>query len=146
MNLDDFPLNINLIIPFKDKKRDGLRNDLSIVEAEMKKVVEKLNLEISDTCGEDFKLSILAKRAGKTTRYYWRFKSSKNDRSFKRIYDPAVKEYLETKSSHMQLFILDMENILNIINANLIAIAGIKHGMEFYEDEFNKIHGNDVDG
>jgi len=122
------PLNINLIIPFKDNK--GERLNLYRIEIESYKEalasrVEDIKEEIIELFGNNFEMNIAARSDGNTRKYYWRFKSSKRDRKYNRLNAESVVEYLTTIDDRRSLWLREVEEELIYINANLKLIKGM---------------------
>lgn len=143
MSFDNSPLNINLIIPFKDNRVGRL--DLYVQEIHSFK--ERLEAEIEifkdklDTIfGEDFELSIVGRSDGNSKRFYWRFKSSKRDRKFCRLVADTIRDYIGQFSEYQIQQIKQIEEQIIYINANLKLLKGILDSIEISKTEITELH------
>ena len=128
-----FPLNINLIIPFKDNKGERLKLYLSNIEVfktQLLDRVEELKIELDSLFGDMFELSISARSDGSTKKYFWRFKSRKQDRTFNRLHAESVVEYLSKIHDDRKLRVKEMEVELIHINANLKILKNLKDAID----------------
>lgn len=137
------PLNINLIIPFKDNKGDRLR--LYLLEIQrfddgIKERVEELKGEVADMCGEDFALTIAARSDGNAKRYYWRFKSSKADRKYNRLVAESVSGYVSSLDNQVRIWLKGVEEELIYLNANLKVIKGMRDAVEQSQVEQGQLY------
>ncbi|MCF6194047.1 MAG: hypothetical protein L3J46_06920 [Kangiellaceae bacterium] len=128
-----FPLNINLIIPFKDNKGDRLKlymADIDAFKLQLESRVTDLKVELDDIFGGMFELTISARSDGNSKKYFWRFKSSKRDRKFNRLQADSVVEYLSGVDEKRKLRVKEVELELIYINANLKLLKGMKDSIE----------------
>jgi len=124
-----FPLNINLIIPFKDNKGERLKLYMADIEAfklQLESRVTELKDELDDIFGGMFELTITARSDGNSKKFFWRFKSSKQDRKFNRLQADSVVEYLSGVDDKRKLRVKEVELELIYINANLKLLKGMK--------------------
>jgi len=133
MDFDIVPLNLNLIIPFKDNK--GERRNLFLLEIGRFSVAlsaraGELKTELVDLFGAQFELTIAARSDGTAKRYYWRFKSSKRDRKFNRLIAESIQEYISIFDDHRILRLEEMEEELMYINANQKVIKSMSSAIE----------------
>ena len=122
------PLNINLIIPFKDNKAGRLnlyRKEIEAFKEMLGQRVEELKEELVSLLGEDFELTLAARSDGNSRKYYWRFKSSKRDRKYNRLHAGSIVEYLRVFDDERKLRLKETEEELIYINANLKLIKGM---------------------
>ncbi|MAE91056.1 MAG: hypothetical protein CMI67_15975 [Pelagibaca sp.] len=122
------PLNINLIIPFKDNKAGRLnlyRKEIEAFKEMLGQRVEELKEELVSLLGEDFELTLAARSDGNSRKYYWRFKSSKRDRKYNRLHADSIVEYLRVFDDERKLRLKETEEELIYINANLKLIKGM---------------------
>lgn len=122
------PLNINLIIPFKDNKGRRLnlyRSEIEAFRGQLWKRVDELNGELVSLFGENFDLTLAARSDGSTKKYFWRFTSSKRDRNFNRLHADSVIEYVRSIDDARKLRLKETEEELIYINANLKLIKGM---------------------
>ncbi len=143
MNYQQGPLNINLIIPFKDNR--GRRLELYKAEIDRFKEqlcgeAEALKERVLAWFGTDFDLTIAARSDGYTKKYYWRFKSSSRDRKFNRLQAPPVIDYLK-QFRHPQIIRLkEAEETLIYLNANLKVIKGMNDAICQCMSERDELH------
>ena len=122
------PLNINLIIPFKDNKAGRLnlyRKEIEVFKEMLGQRVEELKEELVSLFGENFELTLAARSDGNSRKYYWRFKSSKRDRKYNRLHADSIVEYLRVFDDERKLRLKETEEELIYINANLKLIKGM---------------------
>ncbi|QFT57169.1 hypothetical protein [Microbulbifer sp. THAF38] len=122
------PLNINLIIPFKDNKTGRLnlyRNEIEWFKENLAIRVEDLKEELTSLFGEGFELTLAPRSDGNSRKYYWRFKSSKRDRKYNRLHTNSVVEYVGMFDEARKLRLKEIEEELIYINANLKLIKGM---------------------
>ena len=122
------PLNINLIIPFKDNKGSRLtlyRNEIEEFREQLSGRIEELKEELGVLFGAAFELTISPRSDGNSRKYYWRFKSSKRDRKYNRLHTDSVVEYVSAYDNARKLRLREMEEELIYINANLKLIKGM---------------------
>ncbi|WP_444928300.1 hypothetical protein ACJJI4_24030 (plasmid) [Microbulbifer sp. TRSA002] len=122
------PLNINLIIPFKDNKAGRLnlhRNEIDWFKENLAIRVEDLKEELTSLFGEGFELTLAPRSDGNSRKYYWRFKSSKRDRKYNRLHTNTVVDYVRKFDEVRKLRLKEIEEELIYINAKLKLIKGI---------------------
>lgn len=132
------PLNINLIIPFKDNKAGRLnlyRKEIEAFKEMLGQRVEELKEELVSLLGEDFELTLAARSDGNSRKYYWRFKSSKRDRKYNRLHADSIVEYLRVFDDERKLRLKETEEELIYINANLKLIKGMLDSIDQSVDE-----------
>lgn len=132
------PLNINLIIPFKDNKAGGLnlyRKEIEAFKGMLGQRVEELREELVSLFGEDFELTLAVRSDGNSRKYYWRFKSSKRDRKYSRLHADSIVEYLRVFDDERKLRLKETEEELIYINANLKLIKGMLDSIDQSVDE-----------
>lgn len=128
-----FPLNINLIIPFKDNKGNRLNlyiNGIEGFKIQLESRVDEIKLELDEIFFGKFELTIAARSDGNSKKYYWRFKSSKKDRKYNRLQADSVMEYLTSIDETRKLWVKETEMELIYINANLKLLKGMKDSIE----------------
>ena len=133
-----FPLNINLIIPFKDNKGNRLNlyiNGIEGFKIQLESRVDEIKLELDEIFFGKFELTIAARSDGNSKKYYWRFKSSKKDRKYNRLQADSVMEYLTSIDETRKLWVKETEMELIYINANLRLLKGMKDSIEQSENE-----------
>lgn len=138
MNSDVSPLNINLLIPFKDNKgqRQKLyQTELNKFEAQLEGRIGEIKEEIVELFGQEFHLALAGRSDGNSKRYYWRFKSSKMDRKFNRLFADSVISYLAGLDSARKLRIREMEEEVILINSNLKLVKAIRDAMALSAEE-----------
>jgi hypothetical protein len=136
------PLNINLIIPFKDNKGERLnlyRNEIEVFKNNLGDRVEELKEELVSLFGEDFELTIAPRSDGNSRKYYWRFKSSKRDRKYNRLHVGTVIEYVGQFDDNRKLWLKEVEEELIYINANLKLLKGMMDAIEQSENERSEL-------
>lgn len=127
------PLNINLIIPFKDNKGERLKlylGEIEVFKIQLFSRVEELKIELEEIFGDMFELTISPRSDGSTKKFYWRFKSRKQNRNFNRLYAESVVEYLSEIHDDRKCRVTEVEMELIDINANLKLLKGIKDSIE----------------
>lgn len=132
------PLNVNLIIPFKDNKTGRLnlyRNEIEAFKSSLGDRVEELKEELISLLGEDFELTIAARSDGNARKYYWRFKSGKRDRKYNRLHADSVVQYVRVFDDRRKFRLKEMEEELIYINANLKLIKGMMDAIDQSLDE-----------
>lgn len=132
------PLNINLIIPFKDNKAGRLnlyRKEIEAFKEMLGQRVEELKEELVSLFGENFELTLAARSDGNSRKYYWRFKSSKRDRKYNRLHADSIVEYLRVFDDERKLRLKETEEELIDINANLKLIKGMLDSIDQAVDE-----------
>ena len=132
------PLNINLIIPFKDNKAGRLnlyRKEIEAFKEMLGQRVEELKEELVSLFGENFELTLAARLDGNSRKYYWRFKSSKRDRKYNRLHADSIVEYLRVFDDERKLRLKETEEELIYINANLKLIKGMLDSIDQAVDE-----------
>lgn len=142
-NSDHSPLNINLIIPFKDNIGD--RQKLYLIEIDrfresLEAEVESIKSELEDLFGKDFEISIVGRSDGNSKRYYWRFKSSKKDRKFNRLNSDSLSGYLSKFSDGQKTQLKDIERSIIYINANLKLVKGMIDSLAQCNNEIQSVH------
>ncbi|MCG8612261.1 MAG: hypothetical protein MI864_17195 [Pseudomonadales bacterium] len=141
------PLNINLIIPFKDNKGNRLdlyRNEIEAFKERLSDRVKELKDELISLFGEKFELTISARSDGNSRKYYWRFKSSKRDRKYNRLHADTVVEYLRKYDHNRKLRLRELEEELIYINANLKLIKGMLDAIDQSEDERGALRAAEI--
>ena len=137
------PLNLNLIIPFKDNKGGSqklYRNDLAKFCTELDLRVDDLKSGLAERFGAKLKVAISSRSDGGVKRYYWRFTSKSKKRTFNRLYDEVVFEYLGSNFDREEVISLKaVEEELIYINANLKVIKSIENAISKLEDESTKL-------
>lgn len=127
------PLNINLIIPFKDNTAGRLalyRRELDLFKAQLNDRVEELKDELASLFGEKFELTIAARSDGNAKKFFWRFTSSKRGRSYARLQDEPVCSYASQYDNARKLRLKEIEEELLDINANLKLLKGMLDSIE----------------
>ena len=142
-NLDHSPLNINLLIPFKDNR--GFRQNLYLQEIErfrkaLEAEVDSIKSELDDLFGKNFELSLVGRSDGNAKRYYWRFKSSKKDRKFNRLNSESLYDYLNKFSDVQKTQLKDIERTIIYVNANLKMLKGMIDSLTQCNDEIRAVH------
>lgn len=126
MNL---PLNINLILPFKDNKgfrQKLLDNELCSFESELLEHVESLKCSLAERSVASLKITIMPRSDGSVKMYYWRFKSSKQSRAYSRLSAPIFKTYLDSLDYETVVTLKKVECELIYINFNLKVIKSLR--------------------
>lgn len=134
------PLNINILIPFKDNKgqrRNLYRLEIVRFSERLDSRVVELRSELIDMFGPDFALNITARSDGNSKKYYWRFKSSKRDRKFNRLGVSSVLEYLAEFDDQRRLRVKEIEEELIYINGNLKLVKGMLDAIDQVEEELD---------
>jgi hypothetical protein len=89
-----------------------------------------LKSELDSLFGDVFELSISARSDGSTKKFFWRFKSRKQDRTFNRLHAESVVEYLSKIHDDRKLRVKEMEVELIYINANLKVLKSLKDAVD----------------
>ena len=135
-------LNLNLIIPFKDKRGQKLllyKSELERFKSSLEVRSGEMNEELVDLFGDKFELTIAARSDGNSKKYFWRFKSSKFDRKYNRLYSEPVICYIEKYDSNRKLRLKEMEQELIYINANSKLIKGMLDSIDQSKEEQNHL-------
>lgn len=128
-----FPLNINLIIPFKDNKGERQKlylAEIEVFKAQLESRVEDLKNELDEIFGAMFELSISARSDGSAKKFFWRFKSTKQDRKYNRLQADSVVEYLSRVDDKRKLRVKEIEMELIYINANMKLLKGMRDSID----------------
>lgn len=127
------PLNINLLIPFKDNKGGRLQ----LYKLEIERFKEQLDNQISEykeelesIFGGTSEITIAARSDGYTRKYFWRFKSSKKDRKYHRLASAPVLAFIKTVGNDRTLRMKEIEEELILINANFKVIRGMLEAID----------------
>ena len=140
----DSPLNINLIIPFKDNKRarrNLYRTEIDRFRSELEGRVTELRGDIEQLFGSEFELTISSRSDGTTKKFYWRFRSSKRDRKYVRLNANSVVEYFRTLNPDQVIKLKLVEEELIYINANLRLLKGMTDAIVQSETEMAGLLG-----
>jgi len=132
------PLNINLLIPFKDNegaRRNLYRKDIERFRERLEARAAELRDDLISNFGEDFELTIAGRSDGTTTKFFWRFRSSKRDRKYVRLHAETVVDYLKVFDPNQVLHLKDIEEELIYLNANLRLLKGFIDAIEQSESE-----------
>jgi hypothetical protein len=132
------PLNINLIIPFKDNKGEALnlyRSEILRFRDWLDQRTDTIKLDLEQKIGEGCEITISARSDGNSKKYYWRFKSSFRDRKYNRLHSQPVVDYLLQLHPDIKLWLREVEEELIYINANLKLIKGILDSIEQVSQE-----------
>ncbi len=140
------PLNINLLIPFKDN--EGARRNLYRKEVErfrdrLEARATELRDDLITNFGEEFELTIAGRSDGTTTKYFWRFRSSKRDRKYVRLNAKTVTDYVRVLDPNQVLQLKDIEEELIYLNANLRLLKGFIDAIEQSESELVELRAAD---
>jgi len=141
-NLGTNPLNINLIIPFKDNKGDKQRLHAKCLKGfydELEYRVEELRLDLPMFFGKDFELVILTRGGAGAKMYYWRFRSIKRSRKYCRLADEIVTDYISDLHADLRLRLREIEEDLIYINANMKVLYTFRDAMEKSKDELSSL-------
>ncbi len=82
-NSMDSPLNINLLIPFKDNSGDRkklYRADIERFRSKLENRAAELRSDIEQLFGPKFELTISGRSDGSTKKFFWRFRSTTRER------------------------------------------------------------------
>lgn len=122
-------LNINLIIPFKDNKGERLNLVIREIDAysdQLESQVAQFRDELDGLFSGNCELTIAGRSDGNAKKYYWRFKSNKQDRKYNRLQAESVLGYLSRIGERQKLRIKEIEGDLILINANFKILKGMK--------------------
>ncbi|POP51573.1 hypothetical protein C0068_16690 [Zhongshania marina] len=126
------PLNLNLIISFKDNKERGhtqLLREIDDFAVELDDRVSEIKGEMEPLFGKDFPLSIYV-RALKTTRtYFWRYRGKAAQRKYARLTDPIFQPVVASLHPDQLITLRSMESELLTINANLVVVHALKNAL-----------------
>ena len=142
INFESDPLNINLIIPFKDNKQAKQKlfiRDIERFKLALEREIESIKSELDDLLGSHFELSIVARSDGNAKKYYWRFKSSKRDRKFNRLASDTIRDYLDVFSSEQKRQLFEIERSIIFINANLKLVKAMLDAISQSNEELNSL-------
>jgi len=136
------PLNINLIIPFKDNK--GLRlklyvGDIKTFKLQLEERVDELRSELDSLFAGKCKLTIASRADGNAKKFFWRFRSRDADRKYHRVTAEPVMEYLSTVHDAQMLRVREQEMELIYINANLKLLKGMMDSIEQSAEEIKAL-------
>jgi hypothetical protein len=128
-----FPLNINLIIPFKDNKgtrRKMYVRDLEAFRDSLDSHALRIKTGIEEFMGSGFELAIAARSDGVTKKYFWRFRSGERDRKYNRLHAESVREYIGIFHYSQKVVLVEAEQELIYINANLRLVKNMLESIE----------------
>ena len=135
-----FPLNINLIIPFKDNEGNRLRlyiRSIMDFKLQLEERVEEVLSDLDSLFAGKCKLTITSRSDGHAKKYFWRFKTRDSDRKFHRVTAEPVVEYLSTVHEQQRLRVREHEMELIYINANLKLLKGMMDSIEQSVEEID---------
>ncbi len=128
------PLNLNLIIPFKDKKglkKNLLLQRLSVFETQLHERVTLLKEEIADTISNHGGLAIAIKKSRGLAKYYWRLTTRSSKRMHTRLFDGSIQEFVQKRfDDREQHILIYAEEELIYINENLKLVNTIQTSLE----------------
>lgn len=136
MNTEDFSLNNNLEIPFSNSKVFPL--DVARLQREYDYCLaagDNMNDKIELEVGENFEISVAGRGSGKMKLFFWRYKSDKKDRKYKRLQDEIFREYLDSLTEPNRKALRHYELELIAINSNIKAVMGKLDGLKYYLEE-----------
>lgn len=125
--MNEHSFNINLLIPFKDNKGDRLnlyKREIESFKSALEGRVETIKESIEEKIQRS-EITILARSDGNSKKYYWRFKSSARDRKYNRLNSEPVIQYLQTLQHEIIAWLVEIEEELIYINANLKLVKGM---------------------
>lgn len=133
------PLNLNLIIPFKDNKESARKlylGELIAFRGDLEFRVNELKSKLIDRFGSELKISIAARSDGGVKRYYWRFTSKLKKRTFNRLCEPQVQAYLDSEFDRAAILNLkEIEEELIYINGNMKIAKSIESTIKKFDEE-----------
>ncbi len=133
------PLNLNLIIPFKDNKESARKlylGELIQFKESLEFRVSELKTKLVDRFGSELKISIAARSDGGVKRYYWRFTSKLKKRTFNRLCDHQVQAYLFSEFDRAAILSLkEIEEELIYINGNMKIAKSIETAINKFDEE-----------
>jgi len=137
VNLGQSPLNINLIISFKDNKR-GWRSRLDReIEAHMiliEERVQEIKEEMIPIFGPDFEIGIFARANRAARSFTWRYRATSKNRKHARLCDPSFSEVWSRLHHDQRIVLRSIEQELLALNANLSILGAIKNASSEYDD------------
>jgi hypothetical protein len=105
-------------------------SEIETFKLQLESRVAELKEELDEIFGDLFELTIAARSDGNSKKFYWRFKSSKQDRKYNRLQAESVVEYLSSVDDKRKLRVKEVEMELIYINANLKLLKGMKDSIE----------------
>ncbi|EIF42846.1 hypothetical protein DOK_11716 [gamma proteobacterium BDW918] len=129
------PLNINLIISFKDNKREWRSRLDREIESQMLLIderVREIKEEMIPVFGPDFEIAIFARANRAARSFTWRYRASTKNRKHARLCDPSFAEVLARLHPDQRITLRSIEVELLALNANLSILGAIKNAsLEF---------------
>ena len=132
------PLNINLYIPFKDNKgarRARCRLELETFREEIIARAEELKEEVGQIFARGEGMSMLSKSDGNSKKYYWRIKAGEPSRRYFRLAADEPRAIFERTSEICQMRLIEIEQEIISLNANLRLVKGMLDSIDQYEQE-----------
>jgi hypothetical protein len=109
--------------------------DINVFKEQLELKVEDLKNDLDEIFGTTFELTISARSDGSVKKYYWRFKSSKQDRKYNRLRAESVLKYLATVDETRRFRVKEVESELLGINANMKLLKGMVDSIELMMKE-----------
>ncbi len=137
------PLNLNLIIPFKDNKDFSKKlymKELSQFRDDLEGRVVDLKSKLNERFGSALKISIASRSDGGVKRYYWRFTSKLQKRTFNRLCEPQLQAYLNAEFGRSAILSLkEIEEELIYINGNMKIARTIETTLKKFDEEITSL-------
>ena len=137
------PLNLNLIIPFKDNKEPRRKlylRELVVFRQELELRGAELKVGFDENFKGKSKLSISSRSDGGVKRYYWRFTSNLKKRTFNRLSDPDLRDYLTLDFDREGILGLKkIEEELIYINGNMKMVRNIESTLDRFDEEIGNL-------
>ncbi len=130
------PLNINLYIPFKDKKGEALTEKrlvtyVSQLDAKINSLIEDYKYEL----GEFVSIAPVVRPSGGVKKLYWRFKTGKQKRGYVRLVDQDMMKYLDTIQVYYRDQCIRLEANMQHLNCEMKIIATTLNSLVVYREE-----------
>ena len=136
------PLNINLLIPFKDNsgaRRNLYKAEIEKFRAQLDARASEIGDDLATIFGDNFELAISSRSDGTTRKYFWRFRSSKRDRKYVRLAAVSIQDYLRSLDREEMRHLKVLEEEIIYLNANLRLLKAMADSIEQSENEIAEL-------
>lgn len=140
MKNEHFPLNLNLIISFKDNRQGAHSQLLREIEdfvSAMDQRIGEIKAEMEPLFGEAFPITIAPRTLKSSRTYYWRYRAKDAQRKYARLSDPLFKPVIAGLHPDQIMTLKSVENEVLAINANLVVTHSLTTAITDLSDARN---------